>query len=122
MHREDNPNYAANRAWSLADSMVRSIRGYLVQPRDARDQQRDLSNLIQLADDVLSELEVVRDLLTGAERGLPDERVVLAVEKAIEFEIDAVIHTEIKRYNNPESDKFEVLGLIGVARRALDDG
>jgi len=78
--------------------------------------------LIQLADDVVRELEVVRDLLTGAERGLPDERVVLAVGKAIEFEIDAVIHTEIKRYNNPESDKFEIATLIGVARRALDGG
>lgn len=116
MTSETNPNYAANRAWAMAESMTRSVRSYLEYPADAQDQGRDLSALIADADSVLDELGDVRDLLSNSLHAKPDERVLAAVERSIQLEVDAVIGTEIRKHSNPEGDKWRIQQLLNVAR------
>lgn len=116
MTSETNPNYAANRAWSMANSMVRAICSYLENPVHKDDLRSDLSGLITEANDVLDGLADVRHLLTSGQNAVPDVAVLDAIDRSIRFEVDAVIGTEIKKYRNPEGDKFTITRLLNVAR------
>jgi hypothetical protein len=122
MTAESNPTYAANAAWSRAKSMVSRLRDYLRSPRAPEDRASDLSGLVEEADAILAALEEVRPLLNTAHDGVPDVRVIRAVERAVQFEVDVVVGTEIQKHVNPEGDKFDIVRLLATARSADGSG
>ncbi len=112
---EQIPNYAANEAWSRSISMVRELLDYLRNPDSGADRGRGFSALISEGERVEAALENAADLRKSGAYAVPSPALLDAVELSINFEVDVVVATEIKKHRNPEAEKWTIFQLLNAA-------